>query len=82
MAPILPEVQYLREDLVRLVRTKGEVKFKGHLFYVGQAFGGQEVAFRPTDQDGCFDLFFSTFLKEKLWLLHAETTTQVKSETE
>jgi hypothetical protein len=59
MAPKLPEVQYLSEGLVRLVRTKGEVKFKGHLFYVGQAFGGQEVAFRPTDKDGCFDLFFS-----------------------
>ena len=59
MAPRLPEVQYLAEDLVRLVRTKGEVKFKGHLFYVGQAFGGQQVAFRPTTNDGCFDLFFS-----------------------
>jgi hypothetical protein len=40
------------------VRTKGEVKFRGHLFYVGQAFGGLEVAFRPTPEDGCFDLFF------------------------
>jgi hypothetical protein len=59
MAPKLPEVQYLSEALVRLVRTKGEVKFKGHHFYVGQDFGGQEVAFRPTDKDGCFDLFFS-----------------------
>ena len=59
MAPKLPEVQYLSQDLVRLVRTKGEVKFKGHLFYVGQAFGGQEVAFRPTDKDGCFDLFLA-----------------------
>jgi transposase InsO family protein len=55
----LPELQYLQEDYPRLVRTKGEVKFKGHLFYVGQAFGGLYVAFRPTLSDGCFELFFS-----------------------
>jgi transposase InsO family protein len=54
----LPELQYLQEDFPRLVRTKGEVKFMGHLFYVGQAFGGLHVAFRPTPADGCFDLFF------------------------
>jgi hypothetical protein len=60
MAPKLPEVQYLSEDLVRLVRTKGEVKFKGTSFTSARPLvGGQEVAFRPTDKDGCFDLFFS-----------------------
>ena len=55
----LPEVQYLAEDQVRLVRGKGEVKFKGKLYYIGQAFGGLPIAFRPTQQDGCFELFFS-----------------------
>jgi hypothetical protein len=40
------------------VRAKGEIKFKNKLYYVGQAFGGLEVAFRPTDRDGYFDLFF------------------------
>lgn len=55
----LPEVQYLPEDQVRLVRAKGEVKFKGKLYYVGQAFGGLPIAFRPTKQDGCFELYFS-----------------------
>lgn len=55
----LPQIEYLAEDQVRLVRTKGEVKFKGKLYYVGQAFGGLPVAFRPTNQDGHFDLFFS-----------------------
>jgi hypothetical protein len=39
--------------------NQGRGQIQGHLFYVGQAFGGQEVAFRPTDKDGCFDLFFS-----------------------
>ena len=50
--------QYLQGDEVRLVRAKGEIKFKNKLYYVGQAFGGLEVAFRPTDRDGYFDLFF------------------------
>ena len=50
--------QYLPADEVRLVRAKGEIKFKNKLYYVGQAFGALEVAFRPTDRDGYFDLFF------------------------
>ena len=40
------------------MRAKGEIKFKNKLYYVGQAFGGLEVALRPTDRDGYFDLFF------------------------
>jgi transposase InsO family protein len=55
----LPQAQYLAEDQVRLVRAKGEVKFQGKLYYIGQAFGGLCIAFRPTRQDGCFELFFS-----------------------
>jgi hypothetical protein len=31
----LPELEYLAQDEVRRVNTKGEVKFKGHLLYVG-----------------------------------------------
>jgi hypothetical protein len=40
------------------VRQKGEIKFKGKLYYVGQAFAGLEVALRPTDRGGYFELFF------------------------
>lgn len=54
----LPEPQYLSEDLVRRVRAKGEVNFKGKSYYVGQAFSGQQIAFRPTQRDGYFELYF------------------------
>jgi hypothetical protein len=58
--------QYLQGDEVRLVRQKGEIKFKGKLYYVGQAFTGLEVALRPTDRDGYFELFFGR-KKSALW---------------
>jgi transposase InsO family protein len=54
----LAQPDYLDDDQVRLVRSKGEVKFKGKLYYLGQAFSGLAVAFRPTNQDGYFELFF------------------------
>jgi hypothetical protein len=54
----LPELEYLAQDEVRRVKTKGEVKFKGHLLYVGQAFAGLEVAFRAGAQEDHWELFF------------------------
>jgi hypothetical protein len=54
----LPELEYLAQDEVRRVKTKGEVKFKGHLLYVGQAFAGLDVAFRASAQEDHWELFF------------------------
>jgi transposase InsO family protein len=54
----LPAVEYLAQDEVRKVRIKGEVKFQGHLLYVGQAFAGLDVAFRATAQEDQWALFF------------------------
>src|ERR1700751_477681 len=51
--------QYLQGDERRLVSPKGEIKFKSKLYYVGQAFGGFELALRPTQRDGYFELFFA-----------------------
>jgi hypothetical protein len=55
----LPEPQYLDSDQVRLVRAKGEVRFKGHWLYAGQAFAGLPIAFRATQHDSFFEVFFS-----------------------
>src|SRR5262252_4269855 len=55
----LPELEYLQGDLVRRVRAKGEVRFKGHWLYAGQAFAGLPIAFRPSQQEDCFEVFFS-----------------------
>jgi hypothetical protein len=54
----LPQPEYLSDDLVRLVRAKGEVRFSGKSYYVGQAFSGQYIAFRPTQRGGYFELYF------------------------
>ena len=55
----LPQPQYLDTDQVRLVRAKGEVRFKGHWLYAGQAFAGLPIAFRATQNDSLFEVFFS-----------------------
>ena len=54
----LPALEYLAQDQVRRVKSKGEVKFKGQLFYVGQAFAGLDVAFRQSAQENRWELFF------------------------
>lgn len=51
--------QYLPGDELRLVSPKGEIKFKSKSYYVGQAFGGFELALRPSHRDGYFELFFA-----------------------
>lgn len=55
---LLPPIEYNATDLVRSVRGHGQVYFEGLNYYVGQAFAGQKVALRPTDQDGVWAVFF------------------------
>lgn len=54
----LPAIEYLAQNEVRKVRIKGEVKFRGHLLYVDQAFAGLDVAFRATAKEDQWALFF------------------------
>jgi transposase InsO family protein len=57
----LPEPDYARHDIVRLVATtKAYVSFKGRLWKVPQAFKGERVAIRPLDRDGSYGVFFAT----------------------
>ncbi len=55
----LPPIEYLAEDQIRTVKSKGEITFKNHFFSVGQAFVGLPVALREASSDGCFDVYFS-----------------------
>jgi len=55
----LPQPEYLSSDQVRRVRAKGEVRFKGHWLYAGQAFAGPPIAFRATQKEYFFEVFFS-----------------------
>src|SRR5215469_14940113 len=38
---------------------KAKCDFKGHWLYAGQAFAGLPIAFRPSQQEDCFEVFFS-----------------------
>lgn len=55
---VLPPIEYDASDLIRSVRPNGQVSFEGSNYFVGQAFAGQQVALRPTDHDGVWDVFF------------------------
>jgi transposase InsO family protein len=54
----LPSVEYDDADIVRTVgATKTYVSFKGRLWKVPQAFGGERVAIRPLTGDGQYGIF-------------------------
>lgn len=46
-----PQSFYLSEDTVRTVKSKGEITFKNHFFYIGNAYVGSPVALRPRATD-------------------------------
>jgi transposase InsO family protein len=55
---VLPPIEYDASDVVRSIRPNGQVSFYGSTYFVGQAFAGQNVAFRPTAEDGVWGVFF------------------------
>jgi len=52
------EPEYGPDDLVRHVQHGGWLSFRGHDVKVPKAFMGQTVAFRPTAEDGVWDIIF------------------------
>jgi transposase InsO family protein len=48
----LPPLAYPADELVRRVKSKGEITFQRRFFFIGQAFVGLPVALRPTSTDG------------------------------
>lgn len=55
---VLPAVEYNATDLVRSVRSNGQVSLQGSNYFVGEAFAGETVALRPDDHDGVWGVFF------------------------
>ena len=49
----LPEAEsfYLEQDVIKKVKSKGEITFKNHFFYIGNAYVGSPVALRPRAAD-------------------------------
>jgi transposase InsO family protein len=58
LPPTLPPIEYSPGDLVRIVKTKGELTWRNRTYYLGQGFARQPVALRPTSTDGLLEVFF------------------------
>ncbi len=54
----LPPIQYAPGDIVRQVHNRGEIKFQGQTYYLGESFYGLPVVVRPTTSDGVWDVYF------------------------
>ena len=54
----LGEIEYSPGDLVKKVKCKGEITWRNQTYYVGNAFAGEVVALRPTQQDHCWEVYF------------------------
>jgi transposase InsO family protein len=54
----LPEVEYDTGDEVRNVRRNGCIAFSGRQLFVGEGLAGEQVAVRPSDVDGLFQIVF------------------------
>jgi len=50
----LPPLRYEPGELLRGVKSKGEITFRHRFFYIGRAFTGLPVALRPTTIEHCF----------------------------
>ena len=64
---------YHTADVVRRVRPDGAVSFQGRRAKLSQAFGGLDVAFRPTATDGKWRVYFMRFLIAEVNLRDQET---------
>lgn len=54
----LPVIEYGPSDVVVTVGWQGLVRFKGRCFKVSNALKDQPIAFRPTERDGHYELYY------------------------
>src|SRR5207244_3740267 len=57
----VPEAEYAAGELVRPVKSKGEITFRNRFYYIGRAFAGLHVALRPTATDGNYRVCYAAF---------------------
>ncbi len=57
----LPVAEYDLGELIRPVKSKGEITFRNRFYYVGRAFAGLHVVLRPTASDGVYRLCYASF---------------------
>jgi transposase InsO family protein len=56
-----PLAEYAASDVVRPVKSKGEITFRNRFYYIGRAFVGLQVALRPTATDGLYRVCYAAF---------------------
>ena len=54
----LPPVEYADDVECRRVNPSGQFSFRGRIFKVSEAFGGERVGLRGTVEDGAWDLLY------------------------
>jgi len=54
----LPPIEYGPSDVVRPVKSKGEITWRNRTYFIGHGFATQPVALRPTATDGLHEVFF------------------------
>lgn len=54
----LPPIAYRPDDRVLKVRSQGSIELAGRAYFVGSGLSGQQVALRPTEQDGVLAVYF------------------------
>ena len=54
----LPAIAYSPGDVVKKVKSKGEITYANQFYYIGRAFCGLPIALRPTAHDGVWDIYF------------------------
>ena len=59
-AETIAPFEYAPDDIVRRVQQGGHVSLLGRAVKVPKAFRGKSIAFRPTTQDGVYDVVFRT----------------------
>lgn len=57
----LPVAEYDQDELIRRVKSKGEITFLNRFYYIGQAFAGLDLALRPTATDGVYRVCYTAF---------------------
>jgi transposase InsO family protein len=54
----LPPIEYGPGDIVKTVKSKGEITHANQFYYIGRAFSGLPVALRPTTVEGLLEIYF------------------------
>ena len=55
---VLPLIEYAATDRVMTVGWGGQVKFAGRWWKVSSALRDQPIAFRPTQREGCYEVYY------------------------